>query len=140
MGLTRREGGDGGLSPPPRQQDKQSTASREGVNSNMEQEKGGKKSQVLQRGPIVHRVSIVLTLLSVCVNIIEPSCMLNPLSNLFICFRRTNHMAINHLHSSSDATSLYVVVMPGTKSIVMDNFSTSGKRLKSAHTQFCYAS
>ncbi len=62
----------------------------------------------------MHRVSNVLTLLSIRVNIIEPSCMLNPLSYLFICFRRMNHMVINLLHSSSDATSLYVIVASDT--------------------------
>jgi hypothetical protein len=36
------------------------TTSREGVNSSMEQEEEGKKSQAWQRGPIVHRVSITL--------------------------------------------------------------------------------
>ncbi len=36
-----------------------------------------------------------------------------------ICFRRINHMAINHLHSSSDAMSFYVTVTSGTTGIVM---------------------
>jgi hypothetical protein len=103
-----------GPSPPDRELDKLSTASREGVNSSMEQEEDGKKSQAWPRGPIVHRVSIALMLLSMYVNIIMPSSILNPLSYLFICFRRINHMAINHLHSSSDATSLYVTVASGT--------------------------
>jgi hypothetical protein len=62
----------------------------------------------------VNRVSIVSMLLSVCVNIIKPSYVLNSLSCLFVCFRKINHMAINHLHSSSDATSLYVIVTSGT--------------------------
>jgi hypothetical protein len=38
-------GNEGGPSPPDREQDKQLTASREGVNSNMEQEEDRKKSQ-----------------------------------------------------------------------------------------------
>ncbi len=114
MGLTQGGGMREGPSPPDRELDKLSTASREGVNSSMEQEEDGKKSQAWQRGPIVHRVSIALMLLSAYVNIIMPSSILNPLSYLFICFRRINHMAINHLHSSSDATSLYVTVASGT--------------------------
>jgi hypothetical protein len=44
MGLTWG-GGEGGPGPPDREQDKQLTASREGVNSSMEQEEEVWKSQ-----------------------------------------------------------------------------------------------
>ncbi len=36
------------------------------------------------------------------IDIIKPLCTVNSMSYLLICFRRINHMAINHLHSSSD--------------------------------------
>ncbi len=55
---------------------------------------------------LVMRVNII--------NIIRLSCILNSLSYLIIYFRRINHMAINHLHSSSYAMSLYVTVASGT--------------------------
>jgi hypothetical protein len=44
-GSTRGGGGRRGPGPPDREQDKQLTASREGVNSAMEQEEDGKKGQ-----------------------------------------------------------------------------------------------
>ncbi len=60
----------------------------------------------------MHRVRIInvfnvlykciLTMHVYIVNAVEPSFVMIPLSCLFICFRRINHMAINHLHSSSD--------------------------------------
>ncbi len=54
-------GGRWGRARPPRQRaSKQLIVSREGVNSTMEQEEEGKKSQAWQRGPIVHRVRITL--------------------------------------------------------------------------------
>ncbi len=59
-GVNPGGGDEGGPGPPDGERDKQSTASREGVNRNMEQEEEGKKSQAWQRGPIVHRVSILL--------------------------------------------------------------------------------
>ncbi len=44
-GVNPGEGDKGGPGPPDRGQDKQLTASREGVNSTMEQEEDGKKGQ-----------------------------------------------------------------------------------------------
>jgi hypothetical protein len=48
---------------------------------------------VLYKCPLVVCVNII--------NVVKPSSTVIPLSCLFICFRRLNHMAINHLHSSS---------------------------------------
>jgi hypothetical protein len=44
-GVNQGGGNEGGPGPPDGEQDKQLTASREGVNSHMEQEEEGKKSQ-----------------------------------------------------------------------------------------------
>ncbi len=44
-GVNPGKGSEGGQGPPNREQDKQSTASKEGGSSNMEQEEEGKKSQ-----------------------------------------------------------------------------------------------
>jgi hypothetical protein len=45
MGSTQERGMMEGLAPPDREREKQSTADKEGGNSNMEQEEEGKKSQ-----------------------------------------------------------------------------------------------
>jgi hypothetical protein len=56
-GVSPWEGGKGGPGPPDKEQKKKSSRSKEG--GIMEQEEDGKKSQAWQRGPSVHRVSIV---------------------------------------------------------------------------------
>jgi hypothetical protein len=55
-GVSSGEGGEGGPGPPSKEEDKQSTPSKEG--GNMEQEEEGRTSQAWWRGTSVHRVSI----------------------------------------------------------------------------------
>jgi hypothetical protein len=68
-GVCLGEGGKGGPGLPDKGRDKQSNPSKEG--GNMEQEEEGKKSQAGQRGPSVHRVSIVKKPLSMYLNVIK---------------------------------------------------------------------
>jgi hypothetical protein len=61
--------------------------------------------------------------LSLCVDIIDvikPLCTMISSSYMLICFRRINHMAINHLHSSSDVRHHHVWHSPYVKEIIDD--------------------
>ncbi len=112
-----RWGGWGRARPPRREQDKKLTASSGGKNSTMEWEEDGKKGHAWQRGPIVHRVRII-NVRNILVNAhchtcryhrcFKTLCTVISLSYLLFCFKRTNHMAKNHLHSSSDVCHRHV--------------------------------
>jgi hypothetical protein len=58
-GVNPGGGSKGGPGPPSGEHDRQLTTSRGGDNSLMEHEEDGKRSQAIQRGPIVNRVRII---------------------------------------------------------------------------------
>jgi hypothetical protein len=103
-----------GPGPPNREQDKQLTAIREGDNSIMEREEGSgvtKRTHHAQSEDYLMFYELCICPLSVhadIIDIIKPSCTMISLSCFINCFRRINHMAINHLHSSSDVRHHHV--------------------------------
>ncbi len=103
--------GWGRARPQDKERDKQSNPSKEG--GNMEQEEEGKKSPAWQRGPSMHRVSIVKKPLSMYSNV---NWVIN---NVRSClFQENKSCGIEtHLHSSSDVHHCTSQVTAGTGNV-----------------------